>query len=87
MKIYRKIIHPYREVDGKACNIDEYKGRWFSEESEHTIMDEIYDKYAEPNENRIKFFRRFSFRWKERFIEVSFKSDMDNRIEELEENT
>lgn len=82
MKIYRKIIHPYRGVvDKKFYN--EYKGRWFSEDSERKIRDEIYDKYAEPNENRIKFFRRFNLRWEERFVEVSFTSDMDNRIEDL----
>lgn len=83
MKIYRKIIHPYSETDGKKQTIDGYKGRWFSEESKQKIMDEIYEKHSNPSESRVKFFRRFSLRWEERYIDVSFVSNMDDKIENL----
>lgn len=83
MKIYQKIIHPYSEKDGKKEIIGDYKGRWFSEESKQKIMDEIYNKHSNHDESKIKFFRRFSLRWEERYIEVSFTSNMDDMIEDL----
>lgn len=84
MKIYRKIIHPYIEIDGKKQHINEYKGRWFSEESYQIIMNDIYVTYADPGESKVKFFRRFPIRWEERFIQLSFV--MDNKIENLTDN-
>ena len=66
------------------CVIDEYKDRWFSEESEKKIMDDIYKKYARPNENRIKFFTKtFILRWEERFVELSLTPNTTCKIEDL----
>lgn len=83
MKLYRKIIHPYVKVDDKKCVIEEYKGRWFSEESEKIIMNDIYNIYHKNGESKISFFRRYKLRWDIRYIEVSFVTLMDNKIENL----
>lgn len=83
MKLYRKIIHPYVKIGDKKCAIEGYKGRWFSEDSERAIMNNIYNIYHNHRESKISFFRRYKLRWDIRYIEVSFSTSIDNKIEEL----
>lgn len=89
MKLYRKIIHPCvnkdKQHDFPNDILREYKGRWFSEESRSKLYDEIYQSYAKENEKKISFFRRFPLAWREQYIEVSFVTNMDSKIEDLEE--
>ena len=83
MKLYRKIIHPYTEENGAKCSIPEYKGRWFSEESKYNIIENIYNLYKKENETKASFCKRYVLRWEERYVEVSFTTDMDSKIEEI----
>lgn len=83
MKLYRKIIHPYVKIDDKKCAIEGYKGRWFSEESERIIMNDVYDTYHNDGESKIEFFRRYHLRFDTRYIEISFATQMDHKIEDL----
>lgn len=82
MKVYRKIVHPYRYINGKKEHIKDYEGRWFSEESLTALTNEIYTKFAEPSENKVRFVKRFSLCWEERYVSLSFTSDIDYKIED-----
>ena len=86
MKLYRKIIHPYQYINGKKIHIEGYEGRWFSEESLTALINEIYIKFAESSENKVQFVKRFSLSWEERYVSISFTSDMDYKIEDIIDN-
>ena len=81
MKLYRKIIHPYVEINGKKHPISGYKNKWFSEEAQQKIMDDIYYLYKNKEENKTNFFKRFHLKWEIRYEEVSFVTTMDDKIE------
>lgn len=81
MKLYRKIIHPYQRVDGKAKAIPEFKGRWFDEDLKTEIRRQIFSLYKQDGENLFKWNRRFDLQFEERYIEVNLTSSMDSRIE------
>ena len=83
MILYRKIIHPYRLIDGVRHSIEGYKGKWFSEESEKQVRKDIYNNNAEENETLVSFCRRFELRWEYRYVKVDFTTSMDAKIEDL----
>lgn len=83
MKIYRKIIHPYRYINSKKEHIEGYEGKWFSEETLPALINEIYIKFAEPSENKVRFVKRFSLRWEKRYVSLSFTSDMDYKSKDI----
>ena len=83
MKLYRKIIHPYTELNGEKCSIPNYKGRWFFEESKQKIMDDIYNTYKKKEETKVAFFKRYILKWQIKYEEVSFVTSLDDKIENL----
>ena len=40
-------------------------------------------KFAEPDENKVQFAKRFSLNWEERYVSLSFTSYMDDKIEDI----
>ena len=91
MRLYRKVIKPYRNINGKRTPIPGFSRRWFKEELISDVRNKLKENYEREMQREytmFEFLKEYHLCWRECFLPVEIQqvtTDMEY-VRQLIEN-